>query len=87
MGQQASRHPCDRVKPLSEITQLPAEALKELRENLVGKLTLPEDVNYDEARTTWNRDVMGFPSAIATVDNSNGDHNDIKRVLRCVNGC
>jgi hypothetical protein len=75
MGQQPS---CDRAKALSEISKINADALSELKGRLTGSLVLPGDANYNESRTTWNRDIMGFPSAIVVAENND----DIKHVLR-----
>ena len=44
--------------------QLPAEALEGLRAGLHGKLSLPGDPGYDEARTIWNAMIDRKPAII-----------------------
>ena len=53
------------VATLSGTVELPENVVLELRRNLSGRLLLPDDIGYEDARTIWNRMIDRRPALIA----------------------
>jgi hypothetical protein len=59
------------------MTQTASSDLELLRSSLTGRVTGPEDPEYDEARRVWNADIDRRPAAVAHCL----DANDVAKAL------
>lgn len=64
MGQQQPKElPPKKIEDIKPL----AGNVEELKANLEGELALPGTPEYTKSRIAWNKDALGYPSAIASV--------------------